>query len=172
MLKRASKKSIPNKTFIKWIGLDWIGIEIAFLRSTHFKLILHSIRNLCKFAEPFAIQYAAIITDGYSSDCFQLIFFHSTWICKSVRTNKASDWACHIRFILHCMSCSAASLWSRDETSLMRTLNIRIDFYSLNEYPSKINKTILLISMKSIFSLSLPSVSEDTKRCRRRVSFQ
>lgn len=82
-----------------------------FFCPAHFKLILHSIRNLCKFAEPFAIQYAAIITDGYSSDCFQLIFFpHPTWICQSGRTNIAPDWVYHIRFILHYICCIRTSL--------------------------------------------------------------
>lgn len=67
-----------------------------FSQYTHFKLILHSIRNLCKFAEPFAIQYAAIITDGYSSDCFQLIFFY-----PRLEFAEVEEQTYHIRFILH-----------------------------------------------------------------------
>lgn len=116
----------------------------------HFKLILHSIRNLCKFAEPFAIQYAAIITDGYSSDCFQLIFFHPTW--KSGRTNKGrSEYAILDSF---CIIYVAVERRCECESSdsLVEQWSFEFDFYSLNEYPSKINKTILLIPIKSIFS--------------------
>lgn len=80
----------------------------SFSSLKYFQLIFRSIRNSCKFVQPFAIQCAAIIADGYSADCFQLKIFPALNSLKIMEHKQCTELTILHPFRIMC--CIQASL--------------------------------------------------------------